>query len=172
MAREASRIILKYPNYLRDYELVKRAHENAIWVKSPKDRKRALKEPGVIVSPAGMLKGGAALYYLQKIYKDKRNAIFLVSYQIPGTPGRYLLDTHCFKFEGREERVKAEVYWFDFSSHCGDRQLREFLSKLSPETKVFLIHGEEESIAKFVESMKQTSELEIMIPKMGECYEV
>jgi putative mRNA 3-end processing factor len=92
MTREASRIIMNYKEFLRDPEIFMDAMHSADWVEGWRDRRRALKNPGVIISTAGMLKGGPASFYLSKIGKKANNAIFLVSYQIPGTPGKELLD--------------------------------------------------------------------------------
>ncbi len=170
MARQASRILLSFPEFVRDYKLFKSALSYATWITGWSERRRALKSPGVIVTPAGMLKGGAALYYLYKIYKDPRNAVFLVSYQIEGTPGRELLETHKFRFKDTLEEVKAEVKWFDFSAHCGRKELFKFLSLLKPGTKVFIIHGEQEAIKQFAMDINETFDLEVIVPKMGATY--
>jgi len=168
MARVASKILLDHLEFVKDKELLKRALSNARWVMTRGDRRRALKSSGVIVSPAGMLKGGAALYYLQRIYKDRRNAIFLVSYQIPGTPGRYLLETGKFKFNDKEEKVKAKVAWFDFSSHSGRKELLEFASMLGSGVKLILIHGEHEGSKALAEELSELYDLDTYVPRMGE----
>ena len=40
-----------------------------------------MKEPCVIISPAGMLVGGSAVFYLQEIAQSDKNGIALVSFQ-------------------------------------------------------------------------------------------
>ncbi len=170
MARQASKIILRHPNFVKDYELFRNALMRARWINSWLERRKAASTPGVIITPAGMLKGGAALYYLQRIYKDPKNAIFLVSYQIEGTPGRVLLDTGKFPFGDVLEEVKARVKWFDFSAHCGRRELLEFIKRLSSGTRLFMIHGEQEGIAKLALEVSENYDLEVIIPKEGEEY--
>ncbi|RLF16475.1 MAG: MBL fold metallo-hydrolase [Thermoprotei archaeon] len=172
MARIASKLILEGPQYLRDYKFVKDALSSVKWVMRREDRRKALKRPSLIVTPAGMLKGGAALYYLKKIYKDPKNAIFLVSYQIPGTPGRQLLDTGTIPIDGKPEKVEAKVKWFDFSAHCGRKELIEVISKLEPGTKLFLVHGEEEAIREFMVYVRDNFDLEVINPEVGATYSI
>ncbi len=66
---------------------------HSIAVKDHEKRKQLLEEPCVVISPAGMLVGGNATYYLQELSFDSKNGIALVSYQGDGTPGKKLLDT-------------------------------------------------------------------------------
>ncbi|NDB32537.1 MAG: MBL fold metallo-hydrolase, partial [Nitrososphaeria archaeon] len=93
MALSVNEVLLRYPEYLRDYEVFVDAIENTIWVRTHSERKRELSEPCVVISPAGMLVGGNAVFYLQELALNKKNGIALVSYQGEGTPGRRLLDS-------------------------------------------------------------------------------
>lgn len=141
MAREVSKIMLQFPGFFKSYPILKEAIERARFVTSSKQRKRIVKKPGVIVSPAGMLKGGPAAFYMNHLAFNDKNAIFLVSYQVPGTPGEKLLRTGLW---GEEEKpVAAQVEWFDFSSHSGHSSIVEFIGSLEPQ-KVLLVHGEKE----------------------------
>ena len=172
MARIASKLILEEPYYLKNYKFIKNALTSVKWVMRREDRRKALKSPSLIVTPAGMLKGGAALYYLKRIYNDPKNAIFLVSYQIPGTPGRQLLDSGTISLNGRPEKVQAQIKWFDFSAHCGRKELLEFVSKLEPETKLFLIHGEPDAITEFISQVKERYEIDVLNPDVGSVYSI
>lgn len=173
MARKASSIILNNLNYVKNPKFTREALLSVTWVLEARQRSEILREPCVIVTPAGMLKGGAAVYYLKKLYNDPRNAIILVSYQIPGTPGRQLLDTGQITINGVEVKVKAEICWFDFSAHCGRTQLLNVLERLKPETKVFLIHGESPGLEELaVEAKKLNPEIQIYIPSEGEEYPI
>ena len=113
------------------------------WVEGWRDRRRALRTPSVIVSPAGMLKGGPSQFYLSKVGKKANNAIFLVSYQIPGTPGRQLMEKGVTTIDGKVRKIKAHFQHFDFSSHCGATMLKESLKRLGGKPKVFVVHGAE-----------------------------
>lgn len=172
MARKASKIMLRHPRFFRNYKLLVRALEKAKWVSGWSDRRKACKKPGIIVSPAGMLKGGNAVFYMKKLARNERNAVFLVSYQIPGTPGHILLESGVFNFGKKVEKVKARVEWFDFSSHCGRKELLELIGKMEKNTKVVLVHGEEGDIEKLGEEMVEKFKLEVMIPKNGDKLEI
>ncbi len=54
-------------------------------------RRQVMRDQAVIIAPAGMLKGGASLYYFKRLARDKRNAVILPSFQAPDTPGFELL---------------------------------------------------------------------------------
>ncbi|MCD6154608.1 MAG: MBL fold metallo-hydrolase [Candidatus Verstraetearchaeota archaeon] len=168
MARKASRIMLRHSKYIKNYKLFNRAHERAKWITGWSQRKKACKKPGIIVSPAGMLKGGTAVFYMKRLARNERNAIFLVSYQIPGTPGRILLESGIYNFGRRSEKVKAEIGWFDFSSHSGRRELIEIIEK-NKIKKVILVHGEGEALLKLGEELRDRRLAEdVIVAKNGE----
>jgi putative mRNA 3-end processing factor len=172
MAREASRIIMNYKEFLRDPKLYMDAMHSADWVEGWRDRRRALKTPGVIISTAGMLKGGPAAFYVSKIGKKANNAIFLVSYQIPGTPGKELMDKGICTIDGRVRKIKAHYEHFDFSSHCGASQLKDALRKLGGKPKVFVVHGAEGNCELLANWTKSELGLDAVAPKTGETFEV
>ena len=160
--------MLKYPQYLKSGKLFTRAHEKAIWIKSWSDRRKACKKPGIIVTPAGMLKGGNARFYMKKLARNENNGVFLVSYQIPGTPGAILLENGTYNFGKRSERVKAKIRWFDFSSHCGREQLIEILEK-NKISKIILVHGEKEKLETFQkELLEKKIGKEVIVPENGD----
>jgi len=172
MAKEVSEVLMRYPTHVRDSRLLMNALHEANWVHGWRDRRIACKKLGVIISPAGMLKGGAAMYYMNTIAKKSENAIFLVSYQIPGTPGRTLLDTNEFLIDGKMKKVKAKVKRFDFSSHCGRKELMEIVKQTNIDGKVFVVHGAEGNCEKFVEDIKVELGFDAVAPRSGDVFEV
>jgi putative mRNA 3-end processing factor len=172
MAREASRIIMNYKEFLRDPKLFMDAMHSVDWVEGWRDRRRALKGPGVIVSTAGMLKGGPAAFYVSKLGKKAINAIFLVSYQIPGTPGKELLEKGICTIDGKIRKIKAKYQHFDFSSHCGASQLKEALRRLGRKPKVFVVHGAEGNCELLANWAKSELGLDACAPKTGDTFEV
>jgi putative mRNA 3-end processing factor len=172
MAREASRIIMNRKEFLRDPKLFMNAMHSVDWIEGWRDRRKALKSPGVIISTAGMLKGGPAAFYISKLGKKASNAVFLVSYQIPGTPGKELLDKGVCTIDGKVRKVKARYEHFDFSSHCGASQLKDALRKLGGKPKVFVVHGEEGNCEMFAKWAKSELGLDAVAPKTGETFEV
>ena len=172
MAREASRIIMNYKEFLRDPKMFVNAMNSLDWVDGWRDRRRAAKDPGVIISPAGMLKGGPSQFYVSKIGNKANNAIFLVSYQIPGTPGKQLLEKGICTINGKVSKVKAQYRHFDFSSHCGASQLKEGLRRLGGKPKVFVVHGAEGNCELFANWAKTELGLDAVAPRTGETYEI
>jgi len=172
MAREVSRIMMNYKEFLRDPRLFVDAVLSAEWVEGWRDRRKALKAPSVIVSPAGMLKGGPAAFYASKIGKKSSNAIFLVSYQIPGTPGKELLEKGICTIDGKVRKVKARVEHFDFSSHCGASQLKEALRKLGGKPKVYVVHGAEGNCELLANWAESELGLDAVAPRTGDTFEV
>jgi putative mRNA 3-end processing factor len=172
MAREANRIMMNHPSFMRDPQLFMDALHSAAWVEGWKDRRTIAKKQGAIISPAGMLKGGPAAFYIQKVGKKSRNAVFLVGYQIPGTPGRELLDEGKCVIDGKVQKVKAQVKRFDFSSHSGANDLKETAKELEGNPVVYVIHGEEKNCETFAEWIKTEVGLEAVAPKTGDAFKV
>ena len=172
MAREASRIIMNHKEFLKDPRLFMNAMQSADWVEGWRDRRKALKIPGVIISTAGMLKGGPAAFYISKLGKKANNAVFLVSYQIPGTPGRELMEKGVCTIDGQVRKIKARYQHFDFSSHCGSSKLKEALIRLGGKPKVFVVHGAEGNCELLANWAKSELGLEAVAPRTGETYQV
>lgn len=172
MTRETNRILTNYTEFLRDPRLFVDAVRSGDNVEAWRDRRIAMSKPGVIISPAGMLKGGPAAFYIQKIGKKHRNAVFLVSYQIPGTPGYELLEKgHCV-IDGRMQKIKARVERFDFSSHVGETELKEVVSKLQGNPKVYVMHGAEGNCERFAKWIKDETGFEALAPRSGDTFAV
>ena len=170
MARDICGIYLQYQKYLRDPTLYTRALERVTFIKNARDRKKALSKPGVIIATAGMLKGGPSLQYLKKLADDPKNAVLLVSYQAPNSPGHKLLE------EGKLEEVevyftKARLEWFDFSSHAGKDGLLDIAKSYSQTLRnIVVIHGDEESATGLTEAIKNTigGDLNVVAPVNGD----
>ena len=159
-------------NFLRDPKLFMDAVHMANWVEGWKDRRKATKKPGVIVSPAGMLKGDPAAFYIGKVGKKSNNAVYLVSYQIPGTPGRELLEKGMCVIDGKVQKIKAEVRHFDFSSHAGASELKETVKKLEGNPKVYVVHGAEGNCELLAEWIRENVGLEAYAPEAGETLKI
>ena len=172
MVREASKVIMKYKEFLKDPRLFMNAMHSTYWVEGWRDRRKALKTPGVIISTAGMLKGGPAVFYISKLGKKSNNAVFLVSYQIPGTPGRELMDNGVCTIDGNVSKLEAQYRHFDFSSHCGASQLKEALRRLGGKPKVFVVHSAEDNCELFANWAKTELGLDAVAPKTGETYHI
>lgn len=172
MAREASRILMNHVKFLKDPRLFMDAVHMAGWIEDWRERKRVAKKPGVIIAPAGMLKGGPAAYYIQIVGKKAKNAIFLVGYQIPGTPGRELMDKGRCVIDGKVRKIKAKVGFFDFSSHCGAKELKETIKNLRGDPIVFTFHGANGNCEKFAKWIREEVKLEAKAPNPGDTFTI
>ena len=172
MARAANRIMMDHVNFMQDPRLFNDAVHGATWVEGWRDRRAATKKPGVIISPAGMLQGGPAAFYISKLGKKARDAIFLVSYQIPGTPGRELLEKGMCVIDGKMRKIKAQVQHFDFSSHCGASQLKETVRNLEGKPTVFAVHGANGNCERFARWAKKDLGLQARAPKAGDSFTI
>ena len=172
MALDAIRMLEAFPKSLRDEQLFRRAMRDAEQIRNWHERRRAARTPGVIVSPAGMLKGGASVFYMENIAPKENNGIFLVSYQVEGSPGRILLDEGRFMLHGKAKKVGARVEKFDFSSHGGKTQLEETLKSVDKKTHVYVIHGDEDNVKKLADYASHDLGLETSTPKPGETCDV
>lgn len=168
MAIKVNEIMLRYPEYLRDAKVFADSVNHAVWVRGESERRKMLGEPAVIISPAGMLVGGSAVFYLQNLALDKRNGIALVSYQGEGTPGRKLLETGKVSIRGKELKAESEVRQFEFSGHADRTSLFEMMKKIQGNPKVLTIHGDNESCTKFAEEIHEKFGFDAHAPEAGE----
>jgi putative mRNA 3-end processing factor len=172
MALDAIRMLEQHPNSLRDEEHFRKAMRQAEKITNWNERRKAARTAGVIVSPAGMLKGGASVFYMENIARDNHNGIFLVSYQVEGSPGRILLDEGKFILHGKSRKVEARVEKFDFSSHGGRTQLHEALKEADKRTHVFVVHGDQDNCNLLAEWASNEMGLQTSIPKPGESIDI
>jgi putative mRNA 3-end processing factor len=169
MIRDIAELYIAHSNYLKSPRLLLKAMQEQRLVKGWNDRRRALKEPGVIIASAGMMKGGPSLYYLKKISNNPRNAVFMVSYQAEGTPGRDILEKGFYTDGNKNFNVESRVEWFDFSSHTDKKGILETIKSIQGLRRVILVHGEPEGQKLLSEEIKsQNNNIEVIIPDNGD----
>jgi len=168
MALKVNEIMFSHPDYLRDPKVFADAINSSIAVKDHEKRKQLLEEPCVVISPAGMLVGGNATYYLQELSFNSKNGIALVSYQGDGTPGKKLLETGKVNTRGKDLNVAAEVKQFEFSGHADRNELFEVIKKINGNPKVITVHGDSESCDKFAQEIHEKFGLEAHAPAVNE----
>ncbi len=166
MARVVADLLLYYKDLLRDPGLYEKAYGKAKIVTGWRMRKRALKKPSVIISPAGMLKGGASVFYMEKILNEPKHGVFFVSYLIEDTPGRRVIEEGVFATKKGLNKVKARIEWFDFSSHVSKRGLREVARKLPGHSHVVVVHSGEEG-EDFIKYCREELGLPVYFPENG-----
>jgi len=168
MALKVNEVLLRYPEYLRNPEIFKDVIDRVVAVRDHNERKKALNEPCVVISPAGMLVGGNAVYYLQELSFNDKNGIALVSYQGEGTPGKKLLDTGKVQTRGKDLNVKAEVKQFQFSGHADRDSLFEMIKNLEGNPKIMTVHGDDTSCTRFAEEIHEKFGFEAHAAKLDQ----
>ena len=168
MALKVNEIMFRHPEYLRDPRMFSDAIKNATAITDHAERKRAMNEPCVVISPAGMLVGGNAVFYLQQLSFDSKNGIALVSYQGDGTPGKKLLETGKVSTRGKDLNVIAEVKQFEFSGHADRNELFDMIKKIKGNPKVCTVHGDSESCDMFAREIHEKFGLETYAPAVND----
>ncbi len=168
MALKVNEIMFRHPEYLRDRKVFADAINDAVAIREHNERKRAMEEPCVVISPAGMLVGGNAVFYLQQLAFDAKNGIALVSYQGDGTPGRKLLETGKVSTRGKEMNVKADVKQFEFSGHADRNELFDMIKEIKGNPKVLTVHGDSESCNIFAREIHEKFGFEAYAPSVNE----
>ncbi len=168
MALKVNEIMFRHPDYLRDPKVFSEAINSSTAIREHSERKRAMNDPCVVISPAGMLVGGNAVFYLQNLAFDDKNGIALVSYQGEGTPGKKLLETGKVSSRGRDVNVTAEVKQFEFSGHADRNELFNMIKKIKGNPKVWAIHGDSESCDMFAKEIHEKFGLETYAPAVND----
>ncbi len=172
MALKVNEIMFRYPEYLKDPKLFADSINGTTPIRNQYERKKVLERPCVVISPAGMLVGGNAVYYLQQLAFDNKNGIALVSYQGDGTPGKKLLETGKVSTRGHDMKVSAEVKQFEFSGHGDRNDLFDLIKNIKGNPKVLTVHGDNESCIKFAEEITEKFDLDAHSPQANEIVEV
>lgn len=142
MAKKATTIINSHPLSIRDPTSLDRALRKVQYVSNNNSRRRALKNPSVILTTSGMLNGGPVVWYLNKLHKDPKHMLMLTGFQVPGTPGHGLLETGRVLVDEHDWKLNMQFDRLDFSSHAGRKDMLAFIKKLNPK-KIFCVHGDD-----------------------------
>lgn len=168
MALKTNDILFRHQETLRDPELFRKTMESLEVVSGWSHRRRLVKTPSVIISPAGMLAGGASVFYNEHLATGQRNGISIVAFQVPGSPGRTLLDRGLTVINGKTTPVKAEVRRFDFSGHAGRSELFEIFKHVEGDPRVYAIHGDGPSCEVFSREIQEKYGFKSSAPSIGD----
>jgi putative mRNA 3-end processing factor len=143
MGLDALEVMERYPSFLNDEMELLRAFNNASTI-DPKRRSEVIRDSSIIVTTAGMLNGGPALYYISKLYDDPKSKILLTGYQVEGTNGSNALENNYVNANGRRLNLKMGVELYDFSAHADDDGLKFIASNFCDRgvQTVFMVHGD------------------------------
>jgi len=172
MAKLATTIFSQHPTYFRDFLKFKKAIEKVEFVKNQKKRDKIVNklEPCIIITTAGMLEGGPALYYIRELGDDPRNKIILTGYQVEGTNGKRLLDKNKLYIDGKVYSPRAKTIRHSFSAHAGKDELIELVKKVNPR-KVVCVHGDKDTTFHFKNELKRLG-IDAENPAIGDVIEL
>jgi putative mRNA 3-end processing factor len=151
MSKDVTRVYLKYPSYIKDFETFSSYCDKVYFVETIKDRKKALKEPSIIITTAGMMDGGPALHYALSL--NEKSSIILTGFQIPGSNGYKLLNEGKIIIDNQEIRINTPTYYIDMSAHIGKTQIIKAIEMANPE-KVFFCHSEKDKANELINELK------------------
>lgn len=168
MGKAVSEVYERHPDLVKDPKGLKKALNDVEWVQGKQGRAKALKQPSIIVSTSGMMKGGPVQHYLKKVIKDPRSKIHLTSFQAEGTPGRMLLDSG--KIPNPEtkaiETVSCRYEKFEFSAHPSQSEMIAALKKWSPK-EIFMVHGDKKVMEIFAKKIKDETGIKASALPLG-----
>lgn len=168
MAVDATKIILRYPELIKQAKKLKKIYNNITKVYNNRQRDKITKEPGIIVTTSGMLNGGPIAHYLERLHDKKNYSLTLTGFQAPGSAGRTLLETGKYVGEEKSFKVDCGIDIIDLSAHAGRDELFEYIKMVNPK-KIFVIHGD--SCEKFTKELSEKG-YDAYAPSIGETCEV
>jgi len=185
MISEATAIHIAYPEYLaKDLRMkILVDDENPFLseyftvIDHPNNRDEALQQgPAIIMATSGMLEGGPVVDYFSKLSSSKKNGVVFVSYQIPGTLGRRVLDGSK-QVSILDERGKIKIVDINcdvskvegFSGHSDYNQLMRYVGKLRPKLQhVIINHGERRKVENMANMISRIYRIPTLQPSVQE----
>jgi putative mRNA 3-end processing factor len=137
---------------MENFERFNEYCSNVYFVESARDRKKALNEPSIIITTAGMLDGGPVLNYILGINENSK--IILTGFQVNGSNGYKLLNEGKVNIEGQEIKIKNEVHYLDMSAHVGKTQIKDAIN-MSNASHILLCHSELEKSEMFKKELEE-----------------
>ena len=183
MGRSSTKIYAKYLSYLnpearsfqKEYDELF-DFDNLVYLQSEKESNaiQNYHEPCVIISSSGMITGGRVEKHIADNISNSYATILLIGYSAEGTLGRQLLaGSETIKVKDREYKVNARIRKIDvFSGHADQLGLLSFIKnqQIDKLKKVFLTHGEEESMLEFRHEIQKLGFNEVILPAKNETY--
>jgi metallo-beta-lactamase family protein len=133
------------------------------------------KGPLIIISASGMCESGRILHHLRNNIENPNNTILIVSWQAANTLGRRIAERAPeVRIFGDTFKLKAKVVIIHgYSGHAGRDLLIQWASALKPRVKkIFLVHGEPESLTALTQALKNQGVEEVYAPQLHETVEV
>lgn len=130
--------------------------------------------PAMIISSSGMMTGGRILHHLKHRLDDPKNTIILGGYMAEGTRGRLLQDgAKTLRMHGEDVPVRAAIETIPgLSGHADRKGLLRWLAPLETPKRIFLTHGELDSMQSLAAELTASRGWEVQLPALGETQEL
>jgi metallo-beta-lactamase family protein len=125
----------------------------------------------VIIAGSGMCTGGRIRHHLkQHLWRSEASVVF-VGYAAQGTLARRIIDgEETVRIFRNEIAVRADIYTIGgFSAHADQKELLNWYSKTGKPGKIFLVHGEEDSMQVFSKLINDTN---VIMPESHQVFEL
>jgi metallo-beta-lactamase family protein len=132
-------------------------------------------KPIIILAGSGMAESGRVLHHLINNIENPLNTILIVGWQSENTLGRKIQDKYPqVPIFGELYNLKSQVEVMDeFSAHADRNDLINWIMQGKEKwQKVFLVHGEPESASSLAEALRNKGIKEVVVPKLGESFEI
>jgi metallo-beta-lactamase family protein len=129
----------------------------------------------IIISASGMCEAGRIKHHLKHNLWRKESSVVFVGYQANNTLGRRIKDGEkLVKIFGEEIGINCKVYSIEgFSGHADQRGLLEWVGAFKKKPKkVFLVHGEENSLKELSKLMEAELGISNEIARIGQTVEL
>jgi metallo-beta-lactamase family protein len=127
-------------------------------------------EPAIIITSSGMASGGRVLRHLENRLPHEQNTILFCGYQSVGTLGRQLVSpgVQTVRVNGKEIAVRATVeHMEDYSGHADYEDILRWLRGFQTRPdKVFLVHGEPESLDALKKRIEDRLRWDVEVPQV------
>ncbi len=129
----------------------------------------------IIISASGMCDAGRIKHHLKHNLWRKNSTILFVGYQAEGSLGRRIIDgAPKVKIFGEEISVNARIEVIDgFSGHADKKGLLDWIGSFAHKPKkVFIVHGEKETMPVFAQTITDKYGIKCIIPSRGDSFVV
>jgi metallo-beta-lactamase family protein len=127
----------------------------------------------IIIAGSGMCTGGRIIHHLRHNLWHEKSGVLFVGYQAVGTLGRRIVDgAEQVRIFGEEIAIAAHVWTVNgFSSHADQPILLDWIRQADAE-HVMLIHGEDDTLQVFADSIRARLSIDPHIAKLGETIDI
>ena len=149
------------------------------FTRSAEESKKINDVPGskIIIAGSGMSTGGRILHHERRYLRDSNSTILFIGYQVKGSLGRRILDEEKeVKIFGEKVAVNCKVEAIGgYSAHADQNMLLKWVTTAAEGgklKKVFVVQGEEESALALARKVERALEVDAVVPKQGESFEL